>query len=113
MQYSYSNGAKGICPTGWHVATTNDFVIAYTSVGGRAALKSNAIWDWKSTYLLSGWGSVFWTSDNANLWSSSDISDGECDCPCAQTINMDNNGYYWEGCATCEVTAFAVRCVKD
>lgn len=34
MQYSTSEGVRGICPEGWHIPTLSDFNSFYTAVGG-------------------------------------------------------------------------------
>jgi uncharacterized protein (TIGR02145 family) len=34
MQYSTTEGARGICPTGWHIPTRNEFTALKTFVGG-------------------------------------------------------------------------------
>jgi uncharacterized protein (TIGR02145 family) len=87
MQYVTTNGAKGICPNGWHIPTINEFNSLIAAVGNDGnALKEIGQGGGPGTgtntsgfsALISGYrlpSGIFWETDISSTFWSSTVSD--------------------------------------
>ena len=133
MQFVTVNGAKGICPPGWHIPTLNDLNTLATTVSGDGnALKdtsqgvTNIDYTGKGTNtsgfsaLLSGYNLVGegynYFSDltlSGTFWSSTQLED---DANYAYNMSLnwyDNSIYYGAYVYFSKVNGYSVRCVKN
>ena len=79
------NGDKNICPTGWHVATDNDWSVLVTYLGGT----SSAGGKMKMT------GTSFWTSPNTGADNSSGFTALGGGGYTNTYVDFKNAGYWW------------------
>lgn len=114
MVYSQNEGAKGICPNGWHVPTNNEWETLVWYLGGNytagANLKGNASHQFNAllkgyrlsngTFVEQDLGTRFWTSsvNNEDLVSYRYLTTG--------SDGVINKTYNKTG-------AFHVRCIKN
>jgi len=122
MQYVTTQGAKGICPTGWHIPTYAEFQTLRTAVGGDGnSLKAigQGTGDGAGTNtsgfsaLLSGYrygsGTFGSLSYYAYFWSSTEYySTGAYYMFLHYSYSSIHLVYY-----SYEASGFSVRCVKD
>ncbi|MDR3668180.1 MAG: FISUMP domain-containing protein [Ignavibacteriaceae bacterium] len=94
MQYSTTEGSKGICPTGWHIPTWNEFVTLLTTVCNI-----------ENDLLEIGQGS----GTNASGLSAF-LSGGNSQ---GNFINMQKYAYYWNSTNYDESNAFYSMLISD
>jgi uncharacterized protein (TIGR02145 family) len=122
MQYTTAEGARGICPNGWHVPSYTEFQTLYTTVGhdgnalraigqgsgagagtntsGFSALNEGDRSD-SSTFEGLGYSAVFW---NSTEYSATDA---------IYLILHGDNSEIHLGIAIGKDYGFSIRCVKD
>jgi uncharacterized protein (TIGR02145 family) len=122
MQYVTNQGAKGICPTGWHIPTLTEFM----TLGGAVVGDGNAL---KAVLQGTGGGAGTNTSGFSALLAGDRYDDGyfesigyeayfwsstEYDAPGASNLNLyyDDNIIYL-GLNDDKEYGFSVRCLKD
>ena len=127
MQYSTTEGVKGICPTGWHLPTDAEWTTLTTFLGGEAIaggkMKEAGLAHWKSpntgatnsssfsalpggsTYGSGSFGNLAY---NAFFWASSqyDVSYRWGRSLDNYVENVIRNYYY-------KTNGFSVRCLND
>jgi hypothetical protein len=108
MQYSVKEGARGICPTGWHVPTLAEFKSLKLELNDNDGIVNHIN---GFTTLLSGYcdRGIFSSLDNyASFWSSTggDANDA------AYGGEGKNDEYLWQ-MHNNKSFAFSVRCIKD
>jgi len=103
MQYVTTEGAKGICPTGWHIPTLAEFVELYTfnnaSANGFYALMAGYR---TSSGIFNRLGEDNW------LWSSTESTDFD-----AKRMRIPTNLSMELGFSTVKVYGFSIRCIKN
>jgi uncharacterized protein (TIGR02145 family) len=122
MQYTTTPGTRGICPTGWHIPTFDEFLQLYSAVGGDGnALKAvgqgsggGAGTDTSGfSALLSGTrdqsGSFFDLGSSASFWSS---TEGGALGANNMSIN-DNNSSVYLSWGSFKSRGWGVRCLAD
>lgn len=121
MQYVNTEGARGICPEGWHIPTNAEFQVLSNAVGSNGnALKAIGQGTGSGAGTnTSGFSALFAGTRNpngnfyglgtdANFWSST-----ECTAPYAYYINLNHEisevylSYFGKN------DGLSVRCVKD
>jgi len=123
MQYSVTPGTQGICPSGWHIPTDNEWSVMSNYLGGTmlsgGALKESGTTHWLTPNtgatnsslftalpgggrILEGWNWIYIAN---RLWSSNSTRHYE-------TLSYDNTILqdYGEGKSS---DGFSVRCIKD
>jgi uncharacterized protein (TIGR02145 family) len=124
MQYVITAGAKGICPTGWHIPTDGDLSTLSTAVGGDGnVLKaigqgagSGAGTDTSGfSALLAGYryysSGAFSTLSSTNyIWSSVEL---EADATYAINLYLNGSDSSVGINASNKEDGFSVRCLKD
>lgn len=122
MQYVTNQGAKGICPTGWHIPTLAEFMTlgeavvgdgnalkavlqgtgggAGTNTSGFSALLAGDRFD-NGYFENLGYDAYFWSSKEYDAPSASNLN-----------LNYDDNIIYL-GLNDDKEYGFSVRCVKD
>ncbi|HZW39383.1 MAG TPA: FISUMP domain-containing protein [Ignavibacteriaceae bacterium] len=122
MQYVYTSGGKGICPTGWHIPTINDFLVLKSAVnndgntlkrddqgvGGGIGTNTSGFSGLMAGYRSnsSSYGSLsyecfIWTSEPANQSFSNYLFLGY-----QSSEIFINNGHY-------KANGLSVRCIKN
>jgi uncharacterized protein (TIGR02145 family) len=122
MQYVTTQGAKGICPTGWHIPTYAEFQALQTTVsnngnslkaigqgtGGGAGTNTSGF-----SALLTGFrsygGNFFSLGYHAYFWSSTEYTATVN----AYYLNLNEAGSNITRYYTTKEAGFSVRCVKD
>jgi uncharacterized protein (TIGR02145 family) len=129
MQYISVEGGKGICPTGWHIPTTSEFLQLFNALGGLQAaggpLKETGTTYWNTpntgatnssgfTTLPGGFyhpaGSFYNLGVNTDFWTSSPGNSSNTITSFTiayDRITVVQNNY------TLKTNAFSVRCLKD
>jgi len=111
--------ARGICPEGWHIPTSNEWNTLYSAIGSSPyAMQAKGYWsDPKDTYGFSALpagrcyhGSFNDVGSYARFWSATEnYSQGtyswNLDASGANLINGINGNYKYDG--------YSVRCLKD
>jgi uncharacterized protein (TIGR02145 family) len=118
MQYVTTEGAQGICPTGWHIPTNAEFATLSTIVGGDGnALKAigqdntntntsgfSALFTGyrleAGTFNALGYDTFFWPSTEHDAAYSYDIS-----------LSYDNSNIHLD--FNTKIFGFSVRCLKN
>ena len=121
MQYVTTEGAQGICPTGWHIPTLAEFQTLSTTVGGDGnALKAvgqgsgagaGTNTSGFSALLAGGRGGngyFLYLGNDAYFWSSSEYG-----ATGAYGLLLSTNGSYIYLSGYYEEGGFSVRCLKD
>ena len=127
MQYSTSEGVKGICPAGWHLATDAEWTILTTYLGGESIaggkMKEAGLTHWSAPNTSAtnssgftalpagcdaGYGSFYYLSAGTFYWSSSEY------IPTLPWLCYLSYDFEWVSrYATNNTNAFSVRCLKD
>ena len=118
MQYVTTQGAQGICPSGWHIPTLTEFETLKTEVGGDGnALKEigQGTEGWAGTN-TSGFSALeagyrTYDGDFDNLGRTGFWSSTENDAPYAHYLLLDYSDiylYYFN-----KDYGYSVRCLKD
>jgi uncharacterized protein (TIGR02145 family) len=122
MQYDTIEGAQGICPTGWHIPDTTDFITLGTTVnlddnalkaigqgtGAGAGTNTSGFSGLLAGYRSDG-GGFFDLGSYATFWSSTgDFFDGG-----AVNMKLDYDDSYYGGWASFFEEGYSVRCLKD
>jgi uncharacterized protein (TIGR02145 family) len=123
MQYSVTEGAQGICPTGWHVPTYAEFQTCSTTVSGDGnALKVLGVGSWYGEGTNTSGFSAVIAGDGYNgvfenlytltsFWSSTRGPEPYADYPYDFSLYYDYSdisiGYHDK------LYGFSVRCVKN
>lgn len=81
MQYIITEGAQGICPSGWHVPTSSEFETLFNTIGW----SSNSL---KAIGQGGGDGAGTNTSGFTSLLAGERTNDGN-------TYNLNSNAYFW------------------
>jgi len=117
MQYVNTSGAKGICPTGWHIPTIAEFEKLKTNLSDNGnSLKAIGQGSGTNTsgfsVLMGGYriynGSLYDLGDGAYFWSSTEINAAG-----AQNIYLSGFGGSINMVPNDKKSGFSVRCVKD
>ncbi|MDR3665684.1 MAG: FISUMP domain-containing protein, partial [Ignavibacteriaceae bacterium] len=120
MQYDTTEGSKGICPTGWHVPSWNEFAMLKSFVGnngnelkeigqgtgGGAGTNTSGF-----SALLAGirYNGIFYYLDNhTNFWTSR--SAGNSSSYCIQLVNTAN---IIQGGQVDEMSGYSIRCINN
>jgi uncharacterized protein (TIGR02145 family) len=127
MQYSAAQGARGICPVGWHLPTDAQWTILTTFLGGESVAGGKMKED----------GSVHWTSPNTGATNSSSFTalPGGYRYGDGYIYDLGNVTIYWSSSASITALSwgrglrfdtenairsdfgktggFSVRCLKD
>ncbi len=123
MQYSVTEGAQGICPTGWHVPTYAEFQTCSTTVSGDGnALKVLGVGSWYGEGTNTSGFSAVIAGDGYNgvfenlytltsFWSSTRGPEPYTDYPYDFSLYYEYNdiGISYND----KLYGFNVRCVKD
>jgi len=119
---SYSLPRKGICPSGWHLPTKEEWedLKNYIGSSGENKLRSASGWDWSATigtdiYGFSAMAGGFCLGNgncpnegmNGNWWSSSEYSESS-----AYAWSIRSNGYVVSS-GNNKSYGIYIRCVKD
>jgi uncharacterized protein (TIGR02145 family) len=122
MQYDTKQGAQGICPTGWHIPDTSDFITLGNTVnwndntlkaigqgiGNGAGTNTSGF-----SGLLAGYrsddGGFFDLGSYATFWSSTESSYGGG----AANMKLDYDDSDYGGWASFFEEGYSVRCLKD
>ena len=130
MQYSTSEGVKGICPKGWHVSTYSDWLALIDYLGGseHAGIKLKSTrtdpdphprWDWPNMFANneSGFsalpnGSVengaFWNQPGpTGIWWTSALQPGDI----AWTMFLTHSSRYHDFMLMSRSFGYSVRCI--
>lgn len=126
MQYTSSEGAQGVCPTGWHVPSDNDWKILEKSLGMTQAQADDTGWRGtdQAIQLRVGGSSglniplpgyrctgdtcgVMYLGKDATLWTSSESGS------LAWRRHMNEKSYKFFRRPTSKEFGFSVRCLKD
>jgi len=117
MEYVTTPGTKGICPSGWHIPTNEEFrTLAALVIDDDNALKEVGQGTGTNTSgfsaLLGGYrlynGSFNGLGDGAHFWSSTEI-----DAPGANSLGLGyDDSFIFFNYLTKEYTS-SVRCLKD
>ncbi len=122
MQYVTTQGAKGVCPTGWHIPTYVEFQTFREAVnnegnslkaigqgtGGGSGTNTSGF----SALLVgrrSDDGFFYYLGDYAIFWSSTDGNNAYS----AYYINLYNNGSSISMGHNYKKVGFSIRCLKD
>lgn len=127
MQYSTTEGVKGICPIGWHLPTGAEWTTLTTFLGGESVasgkMKVTGTMHWRSpntgatnnsgfTALpggsRSGGGWFNYITYDTDFWSSSQFN---TTLAWAQALYYDHENVY-QGVAT-KTIGYSARCLKD
>lgn len=127
MEYVIEEGVQGICPTGWHIPTDNEWTILTTALGGLyvagGKMKETGTAHWLSpntgatnssgfTSLQGGYCvgiGLFWElSESGNFWTSTQVKPTDAWCRYIYWNNemVFRNFYH-------ELNSWSVRCLKD
>jgi uncharacterized protein (TIGR02145 family) len=125
MNYATNEGAQGICPSGWHIPTLNEWNILMSQLGGNeeagGAMKETGLEYWNSPntgatnesyfsakgsgYYINSFGGL---NSSARFWTSK------------QTSGSNSNGIRLLSTSTNSLTQtlaksgyYSVRCIKD
>jgi len=121
MQYDTKQGAQGICPTGWHIPDTSDFITLGNTVnwndntlkaigqgiGNGAGTNTSGF-----SALLSGYryvnGNFFSLGQYPNFWSSTEYS---ATSAYIMYVYYNDSNIYFE--YDYKTNGFSIRCAKD
>lgn len=120
MQYVQKKGTQGLCPPGWHIPTTEDFMVLLANVSYDGnALKAlgegtgpgvgtntsgfSALLSWYR-YL----GNFYLLNNNASFWSS-DENNNLTAINIALLADKSNVTFY----VSDKSDGFCIRCIKD
>jgi uncharacterized protein (TIGR02145 family) len=122
MQYSTTHGARGVCPTGWHIPTYTEYQTLSTTVGGDGnALKEiGQGTDWGAGTNTSGFSALLaggrdyngvfsYLGNFTNFWSSTESSTIDAEL---MYLYGDDREFIYIDYAYKEYVC-SVRCVKD
>jgi uncharacterized protein (TIGR02145 family)/prepilin-type N-terminal cleavage/methylation domain-containing protein len=77
MQYSLDQGAKGICPVGFHIPTDAEYTTLTTSLGGTSVagdkMKAAGLCDGRTPCGTSGFNALLGGAGQADYWYDKDI----------------------------------------
>ncbi|MFA4943035.1 MAG: FISUMP domain-containing protein [Patescibacteria group bacterium] len=71
MQYVVTEGSQGLCPTGWHVPSSDDFYTLLLSLGNPCDIDANDLSGCPQGGTLKEAGTSHWTSPNTGATNSS------------------------------------------
>jgi uncharacterized protein (TIGR02145 family) len=120
MQYDTTEGAKGICPLGWHLPTWNDFSILKTYVGnnsndlkelGQGSGSGAGTNSSGFSALLAGIsynGIFYYLNNHADFWTSRRSSTSNSYC--IQLINTANS---FQGGQVDKMAGYSIRCINN
>ena len=128
MQFVITEGAKGICPTGWHIPTLYqwrraiDYLGGENVAGGKMKEAGLTHWAWPNTGatnssgftgLPAGGHSSYWNWNGIFIqtafWSSTEWNNtGACSCY-LETYNEEARA----GGSSLKSSGYSVRCIKD
>lgn len=120
MQYFQKKGTQGLCPPGWHIPTTEDFMVLLANVNYDGnALKAlgegtgTGVGTNSSGFsaLLSGYrylGNFFLLNNNASFWSSDENNNLT-----AYNIALLADKYNVTFYTSDKSDGFCIRCIKD
>jgi uncharacterized protein (TIGR02145 family) len=118
MLYSNNEGAQGICPPGWHVATKNEWDMLLnnnqgSSLAGGFLKKSAAVFGFQGLtsgmyYLNQSWSFATGPVTGSMFWTSHQVVPGTALAYGLNSVNPSVSSYQ-----SSKVNAFSVRCVKD
>ncbi len=120
MQYVQKEGTQGLCPPGWHIPTTEDFMVLLANVNYDGnALKAlgegtgTGVGTNSSGFsaILSGYrylGNFFLLNNNASFWSS-DENNNLTAKNIALLADKSNVTFY----VSDKSDGFCIRCIKD
>ncbi len=114
MNGSRSPKARGLCPSGWHVPTADEWQTLIDHVGGteqaRRMLEPDGETDFRMLYSgqISGTGQSEWGGTVTNFWTSNTIS-GDNSWAFSFQAGKDN---YWK-LALGRSSRNSVRCIKN
>lgn len=120
MQYVQKKGTQGLCPPGWHIPTTEDFMVLLANVSYDGnALKAlgegtgPGVGTNTSGFsaLLSGYrylGNFYLLNNNASFWSS-DENNNLTAINIALLADKSNVTFY----VSDKSDGFCIRCIKD
>lgn len=130
MQYSTSEGVKGICPEGWHVSTYSDWITLINYLGGSeyAGIKMKSTrtdpdphprWDWPNMFANneSGFsalpngsvenGTFYNEPGPAGIWWTSALQPGDI----AWALFLTNSSRYHTFMLMQRSSGYSVRCI--
>lgn len=119
MKYG-TNGSQGICPTGWHIPTLDEFNTLKTTVnnigrnlkalgqGSGAGVGTNSTGFSALSAGSSSGGIFYYMGDYTNFWSSS-----EYDNSSVYYMLMIDNGWEISLIRSGKTSGLCVRCLKD
>jgi uncharacterized protein (TIGR02145 family) len=121
MQYTRKNGARGICPIGWHIPSGDEFDTLISFVNGDGdALKSVGQGTGTNSSgfsaMLSGANSLssfLNLSVEADYWTSNTSVDFHYNSLNAEYLTIQNNSSVYRGLPFYGVNGITVRCLKD
>ena len=123
MQYVKTAGMQGICPTGWHIPTLEDFAALSTSVGGNSnALKTIGIGENGGVGTnTSGFSALFSgfidnysdSREGGNSFFSWSSTEEVTDTTKATYLRLDFNDNIIHPTLNLKEFAISVRCLKD
>ena len=121
MQYVTTEGTQGICPSGWHIPTYEDWKILEENVNDEATklidknAKSGNTYSNKSGFsaLLSGysnnvWGCFYGVENYGYIWASSESSNRKA-YGIHFSYNYDTISFYYDK----KGDGHSIRCLKD
>jgi uncharacterized protein (TIGR02145 family) len=121
MQYVTTQGAKGICPTGWHIPTYTDFFKLRNAVGGNGnALKANGQGSGSGTGTnTSGFGALLAGDRLTNgIFSNLGImanfqTSTDCYPTMPYIMTLQYNSFFIGFYGSYQDTGYSVRCLKN
>lgn len=120
MQYVQKKGTQGLCPPGWHIPTTEDFMVLLANVNYdgnalKALGEGTGIGVGTNTSgfsaILSGYrylGNFFLLNNNASFWSSNENNNLTAN-NIALLADKSNVTFY----VSDKSDGFCIRCIKD
>jgi uncharacterized protein (TIGR02145 family) len=92
MQYASTSGVKGICPTGWHLPTDEDWATVVTILGGESVAGGKM----KSTGTIEA-GTGLWNSPNNGATNESGFTTFPAGFRASNgvTCSLGLHGYWW------------------
>jgi len=107
--------ARGICPEGWHIPTSNEWNTLYSAIGSSPyAMQAKGYWsDPKDTYGFSALPAGFYNNGSfrnvgsgAYFWSATEYDGGSAGY---WNLNASSANLY----SSYELNGYSVRCLKD
>lgn len=124
MQYVTTEGAQGICPTGWHIPTDAEWSTLESNVNGGGDLKEAGLEHWFAPntgatdgsgftalpggFIALSFGAVFGYRDAGRFWSSSQMDALDVWLRDVRYSTTTIGRYDWR-----KAYGLSVRCIKD